>query len=374
VFGVSASSRAATSVDDYARSRAGRQAREEGWAPRRLLPLSLTETALLLESRAGRHRVRLVFGDGRRVDRVLDGPVVEADRLASWVEEPGLTGPSVVLVWVSDAPDEELQRVQVLAPRSQSLRLEFDRPFLLPKTTPVADRAFGAIEPAVFLEPDGDRRRLVWRKGPRILRVPGREGLVRVAVGAEREVYAPTPASPDRWVRIDEASYRDDLPRRVPQEVEASEQMAKVWGTAQAFWASDGDLKTAWSVRPRARYRDVSLTLRFAEAVPVRLLRVVPGCGASAAAWARHHGLARATVSVGGGFEFDWDLDGATPPPPGIEAMGSFPLADGYGRQDLALLARPRRTQWVRLTWKAHRRPDRPLDPPEACVAEFTVH
>ncbi|MGF1508529.1 MAG: hypothetical protein ACFB9M_03390 [Myxococcota bacterium] len=396
VLGLAASTAWAADDDDFEKEyrsrREAKKAAEAGWEMVELQRFPSTERFVVHERRrvsgaspdeAEQHRILLLERQGRRIVTVAEPtPVSGVDRLqsAQLADLVPSSPPELVTMWASDAPDETVVRVQVHEDLQREddaqWSLRFDRQFLIPRRPPRVDHAYGDVEPKVYVERT-EPARLIWQKKPRTLEVKGTgetEAPVRLAIGIEREVYGWKDGTRG-LERLSEAGYVDFLPAHPPDEVSATEQMGKIWGTAQAFWATDDDLGTAWSIEPRQVYGgEPSLTIRFREAVPVRMLRIVPGCGATPEAWEERYGLGQARVVLGGVYDFEWTEDGATPAP-GVWAHQSFPLGRAFGRQVLTFFRHPRSVGWVRLEWLGHRRPSRRGgEPPEACIAEISVH
>lgn len=275
----------------------------------------------------------------------------------------------LLVLWQRSTPDEDVRVAEVW---DETGELRWSKTFVLPQAespAPTArkyDFAFGPADPEVRFEARPEPR-LVWRVQPRVVKARGRSGEVALAVGADRILYSPGPTG-----MVEERSYRDFLPPHAIESVEATQQLSPAAGPADPVWAIDGDLTTAWSLRPQRTYDDARLTLRLAESKPIRVIRIVPGCAASADAWARNPTLARATLAIGGRLDLVYEADGALPP--GVRAIGEYPLPDG-GEQVFIFLAAPRTASWVEIGWEAHRPQQRGRGRvAKTCLSEISLH
>lgn len=316
------------------------------------------------------HRLTLLEQVKRRFEVWRRTEPLSAARVGQFRIERFGGRPGVLLSLERDAPDEVVHRVMVFRnPSGDPLRPDLDRTFTLPRE-PIqrADRAFGDAAPGWFVRKDDTGVWIAHVTGPRLATLSARGGGKRTyAVGADEVEYRF-----EGGQFVETKKFRDFLRPHTPSAVDASQQVAKVWGTAQAFWATDGDPGTAWSVKPGLK-DEPTLTLRYDAPVQVRVLRIVPGCAASSDAWLRGHRVRRFRIDLGGTLEATVDLEGELPP--GIEAMQSYPMGKaGHGEQVYLVLERPSRLQWAELELVAAAPPrgEPPLG--EVCVSEFSLH
>jgi len=326
------------------------------WTVRRWVELP-GERVGLVERKGRAERLRVLVPEGRRWRQRA---VASAEGELRKIESAALVrGDDLVLFRRRRAPDETVDHVQVLAFDGAGRgRVVWEEPFVLPDQGPRADLVLGPSAPEVLIErPKTGRARLVWRRGPRVLRVEGRNGPVSVAVGAERTVYA-WESGPQEGRFRERADYDDFLPARTPVWVEGLEDEAGEGPSAATV--VDGKLETGWSFGSQGPR---SFTLHFEDTVSVRMLRLVPGCLDASGTW-RDGQTDGVSVSVGGGFDLILERTGGLPP--GVEARGFFPLgADEKGTQWLVFFSKPRRGAWVRFEF---------LGSDEGCLAEVSVH
>lgn len=269
---------------------------------------------------------------------ILRGSSAPATRVERFEARPMCGSLAIVAVLESSSPDERELSMRILGMDRGAPKELFVRTFFVPKTAGAVD---GVRAPATaphygFVQTDGDCERVVFVHGPQILNVPGRDRLESIVIGAYRSVFA-YDSGEGRFVVLREREVVDHAPSRPPRDVTATAQVPRIWGTAQAFWATDGRLDTAWSVRSR-RARGQRLSVRFAEPVAISMVRVVPGCGTDRATWERHDRIRAFSLSLGEGRRFDIDRKALKRIPRGVRAIGEFPLASGYGRQVIVVL------------------------------------
>ena len=316
--------------------------------------------------------------DDPRAFRTVFVEAVPGARRVQRLATEGVAGdpaPDVVAHLEAPSPDERAVYVRVIGQHKGAMATLAAVTYLTggPKDDAVA---LGDASPHVVLEDvDADgTRELLWTTGPETLEVNGRDGPVRFIVGARQSTLRFDPAlgrfgepGPERFV--------DFLPPRRPTEVEATAQVPKIWGTAQAFWGADGDLETAWTVR-YADHADQALTVRFGAGAVVNMVRVVPGCGGGADEWKQYRTVRRFAVHLSNGVRFTLQDDGKGPWPANVRGIGIFPLEGNFGRQLLIFLNGPASVDWARFTMlAAGRRPRRRArHNDEVCLSEISFH
>lgn len=106
------------------------------------------------------------------------------------------------------------------------------------------------------------------------------------------------------------------------------------------------------------------------------MVRVVPGCGGSEVDWRRHQRISKFRVVLGSGQRFEVDRTALDELPAGVEAMGEFPLEEGFGAQVLIALKRPASTPWIRFEILGLEKPElrKGERVEEACLSEVSFH
>jgi hypothetical protein len=247
---------------------------------------------------------------------------------------------------------------------------------------------------------EGSDLEIVWTKEPQSLTLKTAKEPVTFVIGAHRTIWR-FDRKKEEYAVDKEDDIVDFLPPHPPSEVSATSQVAKVWGTAQAFWAADGDLDTSWNIdtqktggckrsaqraepaetgartcSERSPWVGQALTMKWKQAVDVRLIRLVPGCASDKDAWNDHDRVQAFRITLSSGVRFEIDrrkLDAAVP---GVRAAGEFPLPAGFGGQVLIFLQEAQSVNWAKLEIqdldgaggaKASR-------VHEACVSEISFH
>lgn len=310
-----------------------------------------------------------------------------ARRVARLEAKPvaGRAAPELVAVFEDPSPDESVLHVRILSATSKGVREIFAQTFFAPREAARDPSVvpFGDATPGLSIvelddaSGDGTDLEIVWMREAQKLTLEGATGPVTFIIGAYRTVYRYDRAA-ESFAVAEEKQRLDFLPPKLPAEVVASSQLAKVWGTAQAFWATDEDLDTSWSVAAPKGAKGQSLTAKFAQATDVSMIRIVPGCGDDADAWNARYALRAVKVSLSSGKRIDLDrskLKGAAPPS-GVRAVAEFPLDGGYGAQLLVFLTERESVKWVKLEIAELDAPTVPkkqrID--EACVSEISFH
>ena len=343
------------------------------------------ETAVVERISGGRLVVRVLRYEGDedegRFVEVVAGTPRKAKKVARFEARPmiGAPAPELVAVLEDPSPDEVAVSVRVLGATDAGLQELFAETFLVPREGRAAGARveLGDARPhVVFADVQGGdgQEEVVWVSGPQTLVLPGRAGPVTLTIGAYRTIYA-FQAGKGRFEATADRDVEDFAAPKAVSEAKASAQVPKIWGTAQPFWGADGDLETSWNV-PAAEAAGQALTVRLKGAPEVRLIRVVPGCGGSDADWRRHHRLSRIRLVLGSGLRFEVDRADLGAVPAGVEALGEFPLEEGYGAQVLIALERPVSVPWARLEIVSLDRPELPKGQrvEEACLSEISFH
>ena len=376
-------------VPHYEGSAAEQAAQKAGWRTLRTLRADITGDGrredVVVQSGAPGLRLAILTYVGGDVDddpgayqTVYQQTIPAARKVLRLQTQPVAGDPhdDLVAVFESPSPDERAVTVTLVG-RADAKVISFFRRTYVNATVEPPDRvSLGHAAPHFVLKDiDGDgTQEVLWTFGPQLLQVKGPSGPVDFVIGARQGVFR-FDASRRRYLETGEETVVDFLPPRVPTEVEATQQVPKIWGTAQAFWGADGDLETAWTVSNRTAAGQ-ALTLRFSDRPKVSMIRVVPGCGGTADDWARFYAVDRFRLHLASGLRLELQADGKGPWPIGVRGMGVFPLAAGFGRQLLVFLDEPASIAWGRLEVVAARRPSVPKKRriAEVCVSEISFH
>jgi len=373
---------------DYTGSEQERAARKEGRAVVRELSVQLDgrgrpETAIV-ERRAGKLQVRVLRFEGEedegRFVELLAGTPKRA-KTVSRFEVRAMVGdrhPELVAVFDDPSPDEIASSVRVVGHTEAGIQELFAETFLVPPEASSEGRTvrLGDARPHfVFANVRGDaQEEVVWISGPQTLRLPGEDGEITYVIGAYRTVYE-YKAGKAAFEKVAEREVVEFSTPKAITEVKASAQVPKIWGTAQPFWGADGDLETSWNV-PGDQAVGQTLTVRLKDSPEVRLIRVVPGCGASDAEWSRHHRVERFSLTLGSGQRFEIDRAVLSQRPRPVQAMAEFPLVEGFGAQILIALRSTVKLPWARLEILEIEKSERPrrerVD--EVCLSEISFH
>ncbi|MEQ9504608.1 MAG: hypothetical protein RIT81_47565 [Deltaproteobacteria bacterium] len=293
----------------------------------------------------------------------------------------GRTSPELVAVIEEPSPDDSALTVIVVGADGGPHREMFRQTFFIPKNPPKEDNvvAFGDATPHYVVEDldgkgDGDKE-IVWtREGQKLRLTDGAGDPVTFVIGAYRTIYR-YDENKGVYRVAEDREVVDFLPPKTPYEVKASAQVKEIWGTAQAFWGTDGDLTTAWGVDRKGAVGQ-SLTVKLERREDVNLIRVVPGCAADAEAWETHDRVRKMKFELGSGVRFEIDTDRLTEVPDAVRAVQEFPLAGGFGTQVLIFLKRTQALPWAKVEiQKVERSRVRRKDQKKvACIAEISFH
>ena len=378
---------AADGPTQYVGSAAEKEARGQGKKLLKELRFDIDtdgrQELLIAESQKGQLRVVVLRATGDEdisggFERVYEGPAVRAQRVARFEARPmcGTAAKELLAVFEEPSPDEAALTVKILSAAGRGISEIFSQTFFLPASADVTDEVrFGDPGPRFLIEDvDADgAEEIVWYREPQRISLPGRDSAVSLVIGAFRSIFRFEPGE-GRYVMVAEKDQVDFLPPKTVADVQASQQIAKIWGTAQPFWATDGDLETSWNL---ARKTAVSqaLTARFDSVTRVSMIRLVPGCGSSEDEWNRHDRLKRFRISFSSGVRFELER-GKTELPAQVRALGEFPLAEGFGGQMIVVLAEPQEAGWVKLEVLELEKSTAPkkLQAQELCVSEIGFH
>jgi hypothetical protein len=362
---------AAKGAPTYAGSAAEKARAAEGWKLVRELPVDLTgdkvaERVVVERAKDGKMIVRALVTRGEADELAFEelyaSAPLRADRLAK-LEARELTGDRVKEVVVSleeGSPDDLLQRVLILGQRQDGIGELFSQSFSLPKDDAIEGGAvaLGDASPRFAIRdlPSEDgaptRAELAWVRGPQTLTLGLGGKRANVVIGAYETLYTFDGAR-RAFVAGEAQRVVDFIPARKPYEVEASSQVSKVWGTAQAFWATDGNLETAWSVSTKARGEGEWLEVRFKQPVEVSLVRMVPGCTRDEDTWRQGNRLVAFDVELSNGQRASIDRAKLDALPRSLEGAGEFPLASGegggFGAQLILLFKERAPVRWARV-------------------------
>lgn len=320
----------------------------------------------------------------RKADRLLR---LEARELT------GEKGTEVVAVLEESSPDDIVQHVRILGRTPAGVGELFAQTFFTPRSAGVeagtvelgdATPRFAIREVSPGTDGVRGRAELAWVRGPQVLALPIGKEPARAVIGAYEQVYR-FQAGKSVFATDPAPSVVDFAAAKPPYVIEASAQVPKIWGTAQALWGADGDLATAWTVGGPKRGVGEWLSLSLRTPEEVQMVRIVPGCAKSAADWASHDRVRSFTVELSSGARFELDRSSWAKDPSAVElpravrAVGDFPiLGEGgaeVGRQILILLREKAAVRSARLTVTQVEagQPARGQIR-EACVAEVTLH
>lgn len=321
------------------------------------------------EEEEGGYR-RVAESSRRAAKRVLR---LEAQRLV------GRAAPELLAIFEDPSPDETSLSVRIMSGTGRGIVEIFAHTFFLPAQTQRDGKvvSFGDASPHYTVEDvengDGDKE-IIWVKEPNTLTLPGKDGPVTFVIGAVRTVFRYDEGK-GRYEMAEKDQVVDFLPELPVSDVEASAQVAKIWGTAQAFWATDGDLATSWNVSSKGAVGQ-TLTAKLKGGGAVRMIRLVPGCGNSIEEWNRFDRVQGLRITLGSGQRFELDRRRLDPLPAGVKAVGEFPLEEGFGAQLLIFLDEPQELPWARLEITKVEKAQVPKKQAanEVCVSELSFH
>lgn len=344
------------------------------------------EICVVEESRDRKMRLLVMHqegeGDEARFTTLYASKPRPATRLARFEAMQVLATRPVELVTVFEdaTPDERAQHLTILGRTAKGVGELLVQSFYLPREEDPALVSLGdASARYALIDLDGTREgetdlEVVWYAEPQVLVLNGAEGPVRAVIGVYKDVYRfdePSGAFEKAGARVLE----DFAPARTAWTVEASDQLPKIWGTAQAFWGADDNLATSWSVTGGDAGVGAWIKVGFKKDETVSLVRVVPGCARSAEEWERNDKVRGFRIDLGSGARFEIDRTKLDALPQAVLAVGEFPLEGGFGAQTLLLLRDRASTGWARLTITSldAKRGGKGVDR-EACISEISFH
>lgn len=326
---------------------------------------------------------QLAASTPRKADRLLR---LEARELT------GERGAEVIAVLEESSPDDIVQHVRILGRTPGGVGELFAQSFYTPRPAPADPRTvtLGDATPRFAIRElaatDGPHARaeIAWVRGPQVLQLGIGKEPASVVIGAYEQVYR-FQSGKGVFAADAAASVVDFAAPKPPYVVEASAQVPKIWGTAQAFWGADGDLATAWTAGGPKLGVGESMALSFRTPEEVQLLRIVPGCAGSAADWASHDRVRAFSVELSSGVRFELDRASWAKDPAAVElprpvrAVGDYPiLGEGgveVGRQILVLLREKAaiRSARIAVTQVEAGKPAKGKAR-EVCIAEVSLH
>lgn len=347
------------------------------------------EVAVVERDAKGRMRL-VVFevagtADERVFTQLLGTESRAAERLVRFEARQlvGHRAPEIIAVFEERTPDEAVQHVRIVGLTDGGVRQMFAHTFYLSRSLVAPSvMVFGDATPRFDIEDidpvsEDSAAEIVWIREPQILELNDGPQPQRVVIGAYKTVfrYAEDKAL---FLASEEVAVEDFAPAKVEWEVEASRQRPKIWGTAQAFWATDGDLDTSWSIAGGNAAVGATLTVRFRVEEPVALARLVPGCARNADTWESHDRIEAFQLELSTGKRFEVDLARLETLEAGVAGAGVFPVEDGdrAGQQVLLLLAERQMVRWARITVLRVARSTAPKKRRvgEACLSELSFH
>ncbi len=377
----------------YAESKAEKEARKTGRSVVRELPVDIDgdrkdEIAVVERDKNKAMRVAILRPEGDDDDptftEIASSTPRRADRLAR-LEAKDLTSDrlkEVVAVFEEQSPDDLVQHVRIMGKVPGGVGELFAQSFYVPKGAEVEGKtvALGDGTPRFAIRelPSEDggapTAEISWVRGPQTLLLGGGPELVSVVIGAYETVFH-YQSGTGTFVGDPEPHVVDFLPRKPAWTVEATAQVPKIWGTAQAFWASDGDLATSWSVTNKKLGVGESLTINFKEPTEISLVQIVPGCAADQLSWETGDRLVAVNLDFSSGTRISLDRDDLKSLSKSAEGAGEFPLgAAGFGSQLIVLLRERTAVKWARLTITKVSPSSKKGAERETCVAEISFH
>lgn len=297
----------------------------------------------------------------------------EAKRIA------GRSPKELLAVFETPSPDETALSVRIMSAAGKGVEEIFAHTFFVPgksaKTDPSEVR-FGDASPHFLVEKSDEKQgdaKIVWVREPQVLKVEGPKGPVRFVIGAHRTIFKYS-REKRRYDR-DTKDIVDFLQTKPFDTVEASTQVAKVWGTAQPFWGADGNLDTSWNV-PIKSAKGQTLNVKFKRTVDINMVRLVPGCAKSEEDWSKHGELQRFRLLLSSGRRVEIDRTDLLNVPRAVRAAGEFPLGPGYGTQLLVFFTETQPVRWVRLEILSASKSALPRRKRvnEVCLSEISFH
>lgn len=302
-----------------------------------------------------------------------------ADRLLR-LEAKELTGErpiEIVAVFEEASPDETVQHVRVMGKAGQL----FAHSVYIPREPQIEGRVveLGDASPRFAIreqkteEGDPLPAAIAWVRGPQALLLDKGKEPTTIVIGAYETLYRFN-VEKGTFVESADKEIVDFASAKVAYTVEATAQVPKIWGTAQPFWGSDGDLATAWAVANKKGGAGEALTVRFRGDEEVSLIRLVPGCASSASAWDASDRIQAFTLELSSGQRFEIDRAKLDELPQVVQAAGEFPLDGDFGAQVLLLLRQKQALRWARLTINRVEQAKSRAKDREACLSEISFH
>jgi hypothetical protein len=303
-----------------------------------------------------------------RSERVPASTLVKFEAL-----QLGQTDQAYLLDVLEDSPDEADHWVRLFLPTASGLRQIFSARYATQHSeqdagrTPVKVVDLGGLSEGLLVDPDEQGwQTLRVRHDPKQLQSTRGPEEIYVVVGMRERIYKPREGA----YREIEDRYLDYVPAVAPAKTTASSEKAK---TGIAAFAVDGTAESAWIEGKPGTGIGESLTLTFDRPVPVRLIRLIPGCATSAKDWAHHNRIQRVGLTFDAGAGISSACDPGAPPDPLIAGCFEFAVPGReFATQKLILLSKSIPTNRVTLTIQAVQKGTDPNN--ETCLTEISVH
>ncbi len=273
-----------------------------------------------------------------------------------------------------DSPDEADHRVRLFLIQPTGLKQVFEASYRVThpeeeagrKAMPISD--FGQRKAGLEILPQKNAwPRLRVRQDPKTISLSEHSG--RYVIGAREALYQARAGS----YQVQQDSYHDFMTKALPDSVTATSHLPSVEAIFRAKSAADGDLASAWVEGASGAGAGESITLSFKRKVPVRMVRIVPGCAQSIEAWQAHNRLSHFSLQFENGILLHLGPPGSDDLDPALADRGEFSLPGrDYGRQILVFLAKPVKSAWVKLTIEQTSPGNSENN--ETCLAEISVH
>jgi len=212
--------------------------------------------------------------------------------------------------------------------------------------------------------------RIIVSHDPKLISVRGRQGRRSwFVIGIRERIYD---EERGKYVKTTER-YLDFLEMIRPVNLTATSHLPSSESMWEVKSLTDGKLKTGWIEGQPGPGKGESATLSFKDKVPIRLVRVVPGCAGSADDWQHRNRVSRFSLMFEGGIMVHVDRGEAAEPDQRVEANDDFALPGlGFGVQTMVFFSEPILSRWVKLTIEEVEPGGAGGD--ESCIAEMSVH
>lgn len=313
-------------------------------------------------------------GDYRRIFR---GAPASGETVAAFERIPlGSSDMAFLLHVLEDSPDEADHDVKLFLENGEGLQPVFHTTYRTRHSEQEAGRRpvrvvdLGGLDAGFGLVPAGGGwPRAVVRHEPKRIDAIGRGGeSVRFVIGIRERVWR---ADGRRYGQPVER-YLNYLPRHGPAAVTATSALSGEDG-GEASGAADGRLDSGWVENDAGPGTGQAVTLSYPQPVSIRVIRVVPGCAATAAGWEGHNRLKSFTLEFEGGVRVRVVRGLGAELDPRVAAADDFALPGrAHGTQTLVFLYQPVETSWIKLVIGEVEPGGNGED--RTCVGEITAH